>query len=116
MRGVVLRASGRRFNAKSYLATSTFTAEKVTAHAFEVELGRSAPDDHEGLTRDLERFVTAKQLNLSRLMAFPGVERVVLVVYAKPRVADGLVFGLTPHLAAELARHSLRLEVCLDSV
>jgi hypothetical protein len=116
MRGVVLKASGRRFNAKSYLATSTFTAESVQEHSFEVVLGRSAPEDHDGLVRDCERFLTAKQLNLSRLMAFPGVERVVLVVYARARAADGLVFALPPHVAAELARHSLRLEVALDAV
>ena len=41
----VLRASGRRFAAKRYLATSTMLPENVEEHAFELTVSRAAADD-----------------------------------------------------------------------
>lgn len=58
----VLRASGRRFAAKRYLATSTFVPDQVEDNAFECTVSRAAADDHARLIDDLERFLTNPRL------------------------------------------------------
>jgi hypothetical protein len=105
----VLRASGRRFAAKRYLATSTMLPELVEDNAFELTVSRAAPDAHATLVDDLERFLTAPQLDLSRLFAFPGVERVALVLRCGPRGEGALV--LPARVCTALGKHGLELEV-----
>lgn len=105
----VLRASGRRFAAKRYLATSTMLPELVEDNAFELTVSRAAPDAHATLVDDLERFLTAPQLDLSRLFAFPGVERVVLVLRCAPQGGRPLV--LPARVCAAIGKHGLELEV-----
>ena len=111
--GCVLRASGRRFSAKRYLATSTLVAEVVTANSFDFVVSRRGADDPLGQIADAERFLTAKDLNLSRLLGFPGVERVALVFHV--RVASAASFVLPARLSVELGRHGLELEVSVST-
>ncbi len=104
-----LRASGRRFAAKRYLATSTFVPEVVAENHFEFSVSTAA--DHALLIKDLERFLNAPQLSLQRLFSFPGVERVTMVVRVAPRADGDRVFVLPARVCAALARHGLELEV-----
>ena len=104
----VLRASGRRFAAKRYLATSTFVPDQVEDNAFECTVSRAAADDHARLIDDLERFLTNPRLDLTRLFAFPGVERVALVLCCGPRAERALV--LPARVCSALGRHGLELE------
>ena len=111
MSGCVLRASGRRFSAKRYLATSTFTAELTGENSFEFAVSHCGPGDPAGQIADAERFLSAKQLNLERLFAFPGVERVALVFHLS---GDAIgTFTLPARLCAALGKHGLELEVCV---
>ena len=103
----VLRASGRRFAAKRYLMTSTLVPELVEEKAFELTVSRSG--DRAALLEDLERFLDHPQLDLSRLFAFPGVERVALVLRCGPDAERPLV--LPARVCTALGRHSLELEV-----
>jgi hypothetical protein len=105
----VLRASGRRFAAKRYLATSTMVPEMVEDNAFELTVSRAAPDAHATLVDDLERFLTAPHLDLTRLFAFPGVERVGLVLRCSPQ-GDGALM-LPARVCAAIGKHGLELEV-----
>ncbi len=105
----VLRASGRRFAAKRYLATSTFVPELVEDNAFECTVSRAAPDDHALLIDDLERFLTNPRLDLARLFAFPGVERVALVLRCSTGSDRPLV--LPARVCTAMGRHGLELEV-----
>lgn len=105
----VLRASGRRFAAKRYLATSTMLPEHVEEHAFELTISRAAATDLSRLIDDLERFLNKPELDLSRLFAFPGVERVALVLRCSASTARPLV--LPARVCAALGKHRLELEV-----
>ena len=105
----VLRASGRRFAAKRYLATSTMLPELVADNAFELTVSRAAPDAHATLVDDIERFLTAPHLDLSRLFAFPGVESVALVLRCAPQGDSALV--LPARVCAALGKHGLELVV-----
>ena len=109
----VLRASGRRFAAKRYLATSTFVARVVTDNSFDFVVSERGPDDPAGQIADAERFLTNKQLNLSRLLGFPGVERVALVFHV--RAVGATSFVMPARLSAELGRHGLELEVSVST-
>lgn len=105
----VLCASGRRFSAKRYLATSTLLPEVVAENRFEFVVSRAAEGDEEALLADLERFLTSPRLDLSRLFAFPGVERVAIVLRTAPRADQPLV--LPPRICVALGKHGLALEV-----
>jgi hypothetical protein len=105
----VLCASGRRFSAKRYLATSTLLPELVADNRFEFVVSRAAPGDDETLLADLERFLTAPRLDLSRLFAFPGVERVAIVLRDAPHAGRPLV--LPARICIALGKHGLELEV-----
>jgi hypothetical protein len=105
----VLRASGKRFAAKRYLSTSTMVPELVEEHAFELIVSRAAIADHAALVDDLERFLTAPHLDLSRLFAFPGVERVALVLRCGTQLDRALV--LPARVCTALGRHGLELEL-----
>ena len=103
----VLRASGRRFAAQRYLATSTLVPEEVGEHHFEVVVSQAAATDRDRLLADAERFLDSPRLDLSRLFAFPGVERVALVF----RCGDQPAFKLPARMCMALGRHGLELEV-----
>ena len=105
----VLRASGRRFAAKRYLATSTMLPERVEDNAFELIVSRAAPDAHTTLVNDIERFLTAPQLDLTRLFAFPGVEHVALELRCGPQGDSALV--LPARVCTALGKHGLELVV-----
>ena len=105
----VLRASGRRFAAKRYLSTSTMVPERVEEHAFELTVSRAEPADHATLVDDLERFLTAPQLDLSRLFTFPGVEHVALVLRCGSHAERPLV--LPARVCTALGRLGLELEI-----
>lgn len=105
----VLRASGRRFAAKRYLATSTMVPQKVEDNAFELTVSDAAAVDHRALVDDLERFLTAPNLDLSRLFAFPGVERVALVLAHQAQ--DGKPLVLPARICSALGKHGLELEL-----
>ena len=104
----VLRASGKRFAAKRYLSTSTMLPELIEEHAFELIVSRAVPTDHAALVDDLERFLTAPHLDLSRLFTFPGVERVTLVLRCGTRAERALV--LPARVCTALGRLGLELE------
>lgn len=103
----VLRASGRRFAARRYLATSTLVPELVEDNAFEVTVSRAG--DPAPLIDDIERFLTNPRLDLARLFAFPGVERVALVLRCSTGADRPLV--LPARVCTALGRHGLELEV-----
>ena len=105
----VLRASGKRFAAKRYLSTSTMVPDRVEDNAFELTVSHAAITDHAALVDDLERFLTAPNLDLSRLFAFPGVQRVVLVLRCGTRLDGALV--LPARVCTALGRHGLELEI-----
>ena len=105
----VLRASGKRFAAKRYLSTSTMVPELIEEHAFELTVSRATLADHATLIDDLERFLTAPHLDLSRLFAFPGVERVTLVLRCGTRAERALV--LPARVCSALGRLGLELEM-----
>lgn len=106
-----LRASGQRFAAKRYLATSTLAAQLDGDNAFEFAVSEAPPEAQALIVADAMRFLTAPHLKLERLFGFPGVERVQLV-FRLGLVADGRALALPPQLCAELARH--RLELCIE--
>jgi hypothetical protein len=105
----VMRASGKRFAAKRYLATSSMVPERVEDNAFELTVSRAAATDHTALVDDMERFLTEPQLDLSRLFAFPGVEHVVLLLRCGPTAERPLV--LPPRICAALGKLGLELEL-----
>lgn len=105
----VLRVSGRRFAAKRFLATSTLLPEKVEDKAFELTVSRAAPDDHDALIDDLERFLTNTELDLTPMFAFPGVERVALVL--RCGVTPEQPLQLPARVCSALGRRGLELEL-----
>lgn len=111
----VLRASGARFAAKKYLATSTFVARLVGEHAFEFAVSEAKASDRAAIVADAERFLTSPKLVLDRLFAFPGVERVQLVFRVLPSPSGKRILALPPRLCGEIARHRLELVVEFDA-
>lgn len=104
----VLRATGRRFAAKRYLATSTLVTALIEEHAFEFVVSEAAADDHDAILADAERFLSSPRLDLTRLFAFPGVERVALVF----RVAfTERPFEVPARMCAALGERGLALEL-----
>ncbi len=108
----VLRVSGRRFAAKRFLATSTLVPELIEDKAFELVVSRAAADDHDALVDDLERFLNNTDLDLSPLFAFPGVERVALVLRCGPTAERPLL--LPARVCTALGRRGLELELRHD--
>lgn len=110
----VLRASGTRFAAKKYLATSTFVARLIGENAFEFAVSEAAPSDRATILADAERFLTSPKLTLDRLLGFPGVEKVQFVFRVVPSPSGKRAFALPPRMCGELARHRLELVVEFD--
>lgn len=106
-----LRASGQRFAAKRYLATSTLVAELDGDNAFEFAVSEAPPEAQALIVADAMRFLTAPHLKLERLFGFPGVERVQLVFRLGLVAGSRRALGLPPQLCAEIARHRLELVV-----
>lgn len=104
----VLRASGRRFAAKRYLTTSTLVTALIEEHAFEFVVSEAAADDHDAVLADAERFLTSPRLDLTRLMAFPGVERVALVFRVSCATQP---FAVPARICATLGEHGLALDL-----
>jgi hypothetical protein len=111
----VLRASGTRFAAKRYLATSSFVARLVGEHAFEFPVSEAPATDRATILADAKRFLTSPKLTLDRLFAFPGVESVQLVFRVAPSPSGKRAFALPPRMCAEIARHQLELVVEFDA-
>jgi hypothetical protein len=110
----VLRASGTRFAAKKYLATSTFVARLIGENAFEFAVSEAAASDRATILADAERFLTSPKLTLDRLLGFPGVEKVQFVFRVVPSPSGKRAFALPPRVCGELARHRLELVVEFD--
>jgi len=104
----VLRASGRRFAAKRYLATSTLVTVLIEPHAFEFVVCETVADDHDAILADAERFLSSPLLDLTRLFSFPGVERVALVFRVACKARS---FAVPARLCAALGKHGLALEI-----
>jgi len=104
-----LRASGARFAAKRYLATSSLTAQLDGENAFEFAVSEAPPEAHDQIVADAMRFLTAPHLSLDRLFGFPGVERVQLVFRLGLVAVSERALVLPPQLCAEVARHRLQL-------
>lgn len=111
----VLRASGARFAARKYLATSTFVARLIGENAFEFTVSEAPSSDRGAILADAERLLTSPTLVLDRLFAFPGVESVQFVFRVAPSPSGKRAFALPPRVCGEIARHRLELVVEFDS-
>jgi len=111
----VLRASGPRFAAKRYLATSSLEARLIGDNAFEYPVSEAKADDRATILADVEQFLTSPRLVLDRLFAFPGVQSVQLVFRVAPSPSGKRAFPLPPRICGEIARHKLELVVEFDA-